>query len=206
MPQIAAPIKAKGGAQRSPRRAEAPSPASLLARKLLPAGGAELAGGALAAAISPIEPLAALAEVAGVRLFHDQPRQAFAAKLLGETPGGRLVDPHQRREDRKIPVHTQRKRRLGRANRRVAAIGIAGVVGFAHAADERADPAPVSQSGGEGQEQNIAARHEGVGKAGGAKGDLGLPGQRRLRDFAQRRNSYRVILAKTSAPRWRHSC
>ena len=139
-----------------------------------------------------------------MRLFHDQARQDFAAQLLGEAPGGGLIEPHQRREDCERPVHAQRKRRLGRANRRVAAIGIAGVIGLAHAADERGDSAPVSQGGGEGQKQNIAPGHEGVGQDGGAKGDLGLPGQRRLGDFAQRGYGHGVIIAKPRTPRWRH--
>ena len=72
------------------RLAPSASPASLLARKPFPAGGAQPAGGALAAAISPVETLAALAQITRVRLFHDQARQAFAAKLLGEAPGAAL--------------------------------------------------------------------------------------------------------------------
>ena len=204
MPQIAAPIKAKGGARRWAASRRARHPPAFSRENFSQPAARSWQAGQTPQPYPQSKRLPRSPEITGVRLFHDQARQAFAAKLLGEAPGGGLIEPHQRREDRERPVHAQRKRGLGGANRRVAAIGIAGVIGFAHAADQRGDPAPVSQSGGEGQEQNIAPGHEGVGQAGGAKGDLGLPGQRRLRDFAQRGDGYGVIVAKTSAPRRRH--
>src|SRR3954471_20241580 len=91
---------------------------------------------ALAAAVSPIMLRAAFAEIAGVRLLADEIDQPLAAELMGELPRRGLVDPHQRCVQLELAGHAERQRGLHRANGVVAAIGITGIVGLAHAADD----------------------------------------------------------------------
>ena len=62
------------------------------------------------------------------------------------------------------PLHAEIERDLQRLDGVVAAVGIAREVGLAHAAHQHAGAAPIGQRGREGQEQQIAARHEGVGQ------------------------------------------
>ena len=76
-----------------------------------------------------------------------------------------LVEPHQRRLDRHRRVQAEAERDLQRLQRVVAAVGVAGVVGLAHAADQHVEAAPVGHRRREGEEQQVAARHEGVRQA-----------------------------------------
>ena len=131
----------------------------------LPARRAQLASRALAAAIAPVEAPASIAEVAAVALLDDQRDERFAAEFLREAPGGGLVDVHQRRENLDRPVEAERERARGRFDRRLAAIRIAGIIGLAHAADERRNTAAIGERRGEGEKEDVSARHEGVGQA-----------------------------------------
>jgi hypothetical protein len=78
-----------------------------------------------------------------------------------------LVDPHQRRVDQEAVVHAEGQRHLQRLHGVVAAVGVAGKVGFADAGDEDLDAAPVGQRRGQREEQQVAPGHEGVGQAAG---------------------------------------
>ena len=60
----------------------------------------------------------------------------------------------------KCVLHAEIERRLHRLDRLVAAIGIAGEIRLAHAADDMAHAPPIGQRGREGEEQKIAAGHE----------------------------------------------
>ena len=71
-----------------------------------------------------------------MRVLDHQLDQRLAAEPLGHCPGGGLVEPHERRLDRHRLVEAEADRDLQRLEGVVAAVGVAGVVGFAHAADE----------------------------------------------------------------------
>ncbi|MGY4337458.1 hypothetical protein ACVWW3_002364 [Bradyrhizobium sp. LM2.9] len=96
--------------------------------------------------------------------------------------------------------HAQRQRGLHGADGVVAAVGIAGIVGLAHAADDVGDAAPVGQRRGESQKHQIAAGHEGVGQAVGTHRDRDIARQCRLGHVRQRRDRQRVALAEFCGP------
>ena len=100
----------------------------------------------------------ALAQIAGVAFLDDQLDQRLAAERLGQRPGLRLGQPHQRRLDGEGAPMPSFSARLQRVQRVAPAVGIAGIVGLAHAADQRVQPAPVGQGRGVGEEDQIAAR------------------------------------------------
>src|SRR5690606_15724138 len=165
-----------------------------------PAGGAQLAGGAFAAAVAPVVPMLAIAEVAGMGRLHDQFDERFATEGTGELPGGGLVDPHQRGLDPRPRVHAEIERNLHRLDGIVAAIRIAREVGFAYPGDEDAKSATVGDRRGQRQEQQIAARHEGIGQPGLADRDHAVAGQRGLADLAQHREVEQVVGAEAPGP------
>ena len=143
---------------------------------------------------------AAFAEIAGVRVLADEIDQSCAAEVMRELPRRRLVDPHQRRMQLELPGHAERERGLHGADGVVAAIGIAGIIGLAHAADDVGDAAPVGQRRGKSQEHQIAAGHERVRQAVGAHRDGDVARQRRLGHGRQRRDRQRVALAEPCGP------
>ena len=96
--------------------------------------------------------------------------------------------------------HAEVERGLQCLDGLVAAVRIAGIVGLAHAADDMGDAAPVGQRGGEGQEHQVAAGHEGVGQAVGAHGDRDIAGQRGVGDIGQSGNIQRMALAELFCP------
>src|SRR6266702_8962274 len=91
---------------------------------------------ALAAPIAPVVLRATFAEIAGVRLLADEVDEPGAAEVMRQLPRRGLVDPHQRRMQIEFAGHAERERGLHGADGVVAAIGIAGIVGLAHAADD----------------------------------------------------------------------
>src|SRR5205085_11739209 len=95
-----------------------------------------LAGGTIAAAIAPGMVLRADAEVTAVVLYEDQLDELVAAERVRESPGCSLIAPHQRGVNDETMIHAERQCRLQRLQGVVAAVGIAGIVGLAHAADE----------------------------------------------------------------------
>src|SRR5271168_1278381 len=70
-----------------------------------PAFRPQLAGRTMSAAVAPIMTDAPLAEITGVSGLVDDRNQRFASDLLGEAPGGGLVEPHQRGLDVESRVH-----------------------------------------------------------------------------------------------------
>ena len=135
------------------------------AMPLLPAAPAQLAGGAVSAAIAP-----------GVALCRARRGSRYAcARRISSTsaappscsrqrPGRRLVDPHQRRVETKRASMPRLSATCSALMRVVAAIGVAGIIRLAHAADEVLQPAPVGQGGGEGEEQQVAAGTKVLGR------------------------------------------
>ncbi len=142
----------------------------------------------------------ALAEVAGVALLHDEVREPRAAEGLREAPRRRLVDPHQRGVQHEAALHAEVQRHLQGLHRVVAAIRVAGIIRLAHAGDDVPDAPPVGERGGEGEEDEVAPRHEGVRQARRLEADLGLPRERRVGDGAQRVEGEHVILAEALPP------
>ena len=102
----------------------------------------------------------AVAIVASDRLFDRQVDQRFAAKLFRKRPSLRLVQFHQRRVDVEMRVHRKAESLRRGFDRFIAAIGIAGIIGLAHAADEIADASPVRQRRRRAQKEDIARGHE----------------------------------------------
>src|SRR5215475_12590431 len=113
------------------------------------------------AAIAPVVPARTVAEIAGVGVLDQHIDELIAADRMGEREGRRLVDPHQRRMDHEAPLHAEIERQLHGLDGVVAAIRIAGEVGLAHAGDQVAGAASIGERTGEGEEDQIAARHEG---------------------------------------------
>lgn len=143
---------------------------------------------------------AAFAEVAGVGLLANEIDQAVAAEIMRELPRRGLIDPHQRRMQLECAGHAERQRGLHGADGVVAAIGIAGIIRLAHAADDVSDAAPVGQSCGKGQEHQIAAGHKRIGQAVGAHRNRDVAGQRRLGHRGQCRDRQRMAFAEFGGP------
>ena len=122
------------------------------------------------------------------------PRSSASCQVVG------LVAPHQRRLDDEILFHAEVQRDLHRLQRVVAAIGIAGIIRLAHAADEMAQTAAEGDRGGEREEQQIAAGHEGVGQAVLVGDDGDVARHRRLRDRAEHAEIEQMILAEPARP------
>ena len=116
--------------------------------------------------------------VRGVSLGEKNVDQGSAANLVGERESRRLIDPHQRRMDDEAPIGTERQSELHRFDRIVAAIRIAGEIGFTHTGYEMMDVAPVRDRAGESEEHQITSGHEGCRQARFVDLDLGLTGER----------------------------
>ena len=94
------------------------------------------------------------------------------AKLVGELPGFGFVNPHQRGVDDELLVHGEVEGYVERADEGVAAVGIAGVVGLRDACDEVHDAVLACIDSGDGEEEEVAAWNEGVGRQYGSFGVL----------------------------------
>jgi Insecticide toxin TcdB middle/N-terminal region/Insecticide toxin TcdB middle/C-terminal region/Salmonella virulence plasmid 65kDa B protein len=169
-------------------------------RKLFPAGAPQHASRAMAAAETPLAAIGAVAEIAAVCLVADQLDECVAAEIAGQRPGCGLVAPHQRRPDHKPMIHAERQGRLKCLQRIVATIGIARVIGLAHAADEMAQPASICDRRRQHKEHQIAARNEGVRQPSLAEGDRGLAGQCGIADPAQHGAVDDVVTAEPRIP------
>ena len=145
-------------------------------------------------------PLRAVAQVAGVRMLDDQLDESGAAERFRQLPRRRLVEPHQRRLDDEALVHAQVERDLQRLQRVVAAVGISGVIGLAHAADQHAKSAPIGDGRGGRQEQDVAARHERRRQAVGAHRDFAVAGQRRVAEVLDQAEVQHVIGPQPARP------
>src|SRR5262245_53927814 len=108
-----------------------------LARSLpfVETAGAKLAGRTGAAAIAPNVALPPRAAIAAMSLFDDESDESLAAEPFGERPGLGLGEAHQRRLDSEGNLRAESDRLLQSAKGCVAAVGIAGEIRLAHAAD-----------------------------------------------------------------------
>jgi hypothetical protein len=165
-----------------------------------PAFFPQLASRAAAAAVAPIMAMRAIPKVAGVGVFFDEVHQCLAAELLRQLPRLRFVDPHERRFNRKAFVHAERQRQLHGFHRVVAAIGVAGEIGFAHACHEHVCASAVSQRGSKREKQQIAAGHESVGQATGFHVERDIARQRGFAHLAQDVDIEQMILPQLACP------
>ena len=158
---------------------------------LLPAIGPLFTGGARTAPISPVVPMNAIAQVAGVAVTQDQFDERHSAELLSQCPHSGLAHPHQRRMDDVILLSAEVDRDLEGFQRIVATIWVSP---FRHAADEVPDAAAITNSGGGGEEKEVAAGHEGIGQAVLRHLDFGLLGQRSGADVRERSDHIETVI------------
>lgn len=150
--------------------------ALLLAQIPLQTFAAQLACGAVAATV------ARDAVVASQCLVADDVEHAEA---VGQGPGGTFVNPHQGCVDDKLLVHREVERYVEALDKRVAAVGIARVVRLRYARDDMANAVLAGIDGSDTQEEEVAARHEGVGRRVGGFLLVHLDGRVRQRVAAQ---------------------
>jgi hypothetical protein len=144
--------------------------------------------------------LAALAEVAGVAVAHDDLDKRLAAQPPGQTPGLGLGEPHKRGLDDEVLGHAEIERQLHGVERVAPAVRIAGEVGLAHAAHQPRQPAPVGQRRGVDEEGQVAAGHEGRGQALLGQLDRPVGGERALGHRAEALHLEHVVGAQPLAP------
>ena len=115
----------------------------------------------------------AVTQITGVGVFDDEIHQGVAAagrpglraQRFSQLPRRGFVDPHQRRFDQIPLVHAQRQRQLHGLHGVVAAIGVARKIRLANPGDDHLQIAPVGHSGGQREEQKVAAWNERIGQA-----------------------------------------
>src|ERR1700704_6216880 len=117
--------------------------------------GPQPAGRAAPAAIAPVVAPRAVAQIAGVGLLDQEIDEILAGNLVPERKGRRLVDEHQRRMDDEAALHAEIERQLHRLHGVVAAIGIAGKVGLAHAGDQVPGATPIGERARKRQEDQV---------------------------------------------------
>ena len=164
-------------------------------------GRPQLAGRTFAAAIAPIMALRPIAQIAAM----GSPRRptcsspsppiscasAKVAALSIHISGVCTTNS---------AVHAKGQRDLHRLDGVVAAIRIAGIVGFAHAGDEMLRPAPIGERRGKGEKDEVAARHERGRQAAIRHCDRDIAGQRSLRNLPERREVDHMIVAEARRP------
>jgi hypothetical protein len=143
---------------------------------------------------------APLAAIAGVALDPDQLDQGLPAQAHGQGPGFRLGQLHQRGLDGEVPRHSQVQRRLHGVQGVAPAVGIAGEVGLAHAADQGGQAPPVGEGRRVDEEGQVTARHEGRGQAPPGHFDGPVRRQRRVGDGAKAPEIQHMILAQARRP------
>ena len=102
------------------------------------------------------------AVVAGVGVVADV---VEAAEFVGQLPGLRFGEVHQGGVDLEGVVHCEVEGYVHGFDEYVAAVGVAGEVGFANARDDVPDALSFGVDGGVEQEQGVASVHEGIGQA-----------------------------------------
>ncbi len=85
--------------------------------------------------------------------------------VIRQCPGLGLVEPHQGGFEANGAIQPQGDRLIECLDELVAAIGVAGKVGLAHPGDHRLGAHLIGVNGGQGQEQDVAPRYEGIGQA-----------------------------------------
>ena len=133
-------------------------------------------------------------------LLDNEFEQRLAADLPGHGEGRRLIDPHQRRMDDEAPIHAETERNLHGLDGVVAAIGVTGVVGLAHAGDDVAGAAAIGERAGEAEKDKVAAGHKGGRQAAVGDLDCGLAGERGVGNIRERIEFNHVVVAKPCLP------
>ncbi|CFP58709.1 Uncharacterised protein [Bordetella pertussis] len=144
--------------------------------------------------------LAALAQVAGMAVLDHHVDQRLPAQPVGQLPGLGLVQPHQRRLDGDPRTQPQAQRYLLRLDGVVAAVRVPGKIGFAHAAHQHVELAAITERRGQRQEQQVAARHEGIGQAVGLHLDLAVAGHGGVAHLRQDAQVEQMIVAQALGP------
>src|SRR5687768_9251550 len=93
-------------------------------------------------------------------LFLNEADEFLAAKLGGETPRLRFINPHERGFENKTRLHSEIDCCLKRFDRIVAAIGIARKVCLAHPSNDDFDVAPIGYRCGYCQKKNVPSGDE----------------------------------------------
>src|SRR5215831_9440688 len=156
----------------------------------------QLTGRARATAEAPIVPMRAVAHVAAMGVFDNDVEEWLSRNGLGHGEGAGLVDPHQRRVYDDTLVETQTQSDLHGLDGVVTAIGIAGIIGLAHAGDDVPDAAAIGQRAGEGEKDQIAPRHKGRRQTIGGDLDGYVAGQRAVGHRGERVKLDEVVLAE----------
>ena len=156
--------------------------------------------GHVAAAVAPVVAVAAVAQVTAMAVLDHEIKEGLAAQIFGQREGAGLVDPHQRRMQCEALVEAERERDLHGLDGVVAAIGIAGIIGLAHAGDEMAGAAAIGDGAGEAEEDQIAAGHEGGRQAAVGDLDRGVAGERGVGNGGERIERDEVVLAQPRFP------
>ena len=87
--------------------------------------------------------------------------------------------------------------------RDVSAIGIAGIVRLADAGHQMLRLAAIGDRRREGQKEEVAAGHEGIGQPVVPHRDLDVAGERGFAHLSQHADVEKVILAEPGPPRWK---
>lgn len=144
--------------------------------------------------------LVAVAEIAGMGFGPDQLDQRRAAKPLRQPPCLGLVDEHERRVQYEALFHAEVERHLQRLDRVIAAVGIAGIIRLADAGDDVFEAAAIGEGCGEGEEDEVAAGHEGVGQALVGHGDGDRSRQGGVGDLAEGRETECMVRPQSRRP------
>ncbi len=89
------------------------------------------------------------------------------AETVGHRPGLGFINPHQRGVDDELFVHAEVQCDVEGLDEGIAAIGITAVVGLRDAGDEVVDAALACKDSCHGEEEEVAAGDEGVGRTVG---------------------------------------
>lgn len=98
-------------------------------------------------------------------------------------------------------IHAEVERHLHGFDRIVAAVGIAGEIGFADAHHQMPDALAPRQRSGGGEEYEVAARHERIGDALLIECDFHIAGHGRLADLVEQAKAEQGIPAEPAGPR-----
>ena len=121
-----------------------------------------------------------IAAITAMRFLAHEFDKSTAAEPMSEFPCRPLVAPHQRRVDNEALIHAERQGRLQGFERIVAAVGIARIVGLAHATDQVTRAAAIADRGRESEEEQVAAGNKGVRQPALRQRNRGFAGERRI--------------------------
>ena len=85
----------------------------------------------------------------------------------------------------------------------IAAIGVARVIGLAHAGNDDRQTPTIGQRASQREKQQIAPRHKSIGQTVGLHGKRYIVGQRRAANLLEHIKREHMILAQTRCPVWK---